>query len=160
MLRVTLVCVGRLKAGAERDLATRYLDRAAAAGRAVGLGFELREIDESPARRTELRKLEEAKAIRASVGVDTHLVVLDERGVAIDSVGFSTLIGAARDDGAPALSLVIGGPDGLDPELRQSAHRAIAFGAMTWPHQLVRIMAAEQLYRAVTILSGHPYHRA
>lgn len=160
MLRVALVCVGRLKAGPERTLAERYLERAGAAGRAVGLGVEMREIAESRARRAEDRKAEEAAAIRASSPPDAALIVLDEVGTPVDSVGFAGLVGARRDDGTPVLVMVIGGADGLDPSLRREAVATIAFGAMTWPHQLVRIMAAEQIYRAVTILSGHPYHRA
>ena len=160
MLRVGLVCVGRLKAGPERVLADRYIERAFAAGRAIGLGVELREIAESRARRTEDRKSEEAAAIRALLPPDAVLIALDETGTAMDSAGFARLVGARRDDGTPALALVIGGADGLDPSLRRDAAATIAFGAMTWPHQLVRIMAAEQIYRAVTILSGHPYHRA
>lgn len=159
MLRVMLVGVGRLKAGPERTLAERYLERAVAAGRAIGLGVEMRDIVESRARRAEDRKAEEAGAIRALLPPDAVLLALDETGKATDSAGFAQLVGARRDDGTPALGLVIGGADGLDPALRRDAAATIAFGAMTWPHQLVRIMAAEQIYRAVTILSGHPYHR-
>ena len=160
MLRVSLVCVGRAKAGAERDLTSRYLERAKAAGRIAGLTFELRELDESRARRPADRKTEEAAAIRACAGADARLLALDETGRALDSLGFAALVGGARDEGIGALALVIGGPDGLAPDLRDQAFRTLAFGAMTWPHQLVRIMASEQLYRAVTILTGHPYHRA
>ena len=159
MLAVTLVCVGRAKAGAERDLAARYIERAALAGRGLGLAIAVREIDESRARRPEDRKAEEAKAIRAVLGADARMIALDETGQAMDSVRFAGLVGGARDAGT-ALALVVGGPDGLDPAFRGAASHTIALGAMTWPHQLVRIMAAEQLYRAVTILSGHPYHRA
>lgn len=160
MLVVTLVCVGRLKAGAERDLAARYVERARLAGRSIGLGFELRELDESRARRTESRKAEEAAAILAAIGPRAQVVALDEAGEAIGSAAFAAHVGRTRDDGAGALALVVGGPDGLDPALVAVASRVVAFGAMTWPHQLVRIMAAEQMYRAATILSGHPYHRA
>ncbi len=160
MLRIALVCVGRLKAGPERTLAERYLERAVAAGRTIGLGVEMRELAESRARRAEDRKAEEAAAIRALLPPDAALIALDETGTAMDSAGVAKLVGARRDDGTPLLALVIGGPDGLDAALRRDAAATIAFGAMTWPHQLVRIMAAEQIYRAVTILAGHPYHRA
>ena len=85
--------------------------------------------------------------------------MLDERGKAFGSEAFAADLAAARDAGAPAYALIIGGPDGIDPELRAKSSLVLAFGAMTWPHQLVRIMAAEQIYRAITILSGHPYHR-
>ena len=160
MLALTLVCVGRLKGGSERELAARYLERAKLAGRSQGVALSLREIDESRARRPEDRKAEEANAIRGALGSGTSFIALDETGAAVDSVRFAGLIGAARDEGATSLAVVIGGADGLDLAFRREAAHTIAFGAMTWPHQLVRIMAAEQLYRAVTILSGHPYHRA
>ena len=160
MLRVTLVGVGRLKAGAERDLAARYLERAATAGRSLGLAIDAREHEESRARRAEDRKRDEAEALRATFPASTEIMVLDEIGRAVDSAGFARLIGSARDAGRAAMAVVIGGADGIDPEFRSRADHVIGFGAMTWPHQLVRVMAAEQLYRAVTILAGHPYHRA
>ncbi len=159
MLRVSLVCVGRAKAGAERDLAARYLERAGQAGRSAGLAFAVSEIDESRARRSEDRKAEEAKAIAARCG-SGPVVALDETGGGLDSKSFAAMIGAARDGGLGRFALVIGGPDGLDPAWRQTASHVLAFGAMTWPHQLVRVMASEQLYRAATMLTGHPYHRA
>jgi 23S rRNA (pseudouridine1915-N3)-methyltransferase len=159
-LRVHLATVGRLKAGPERDICSRYMERAAASARAVGLtGVELRELEESRARRPEDRKADEAKALRQLVPAGARLIVLDERGKSLTSEAFSADMGRARDSGAPAYVLAVGGPDGLDEKLRQEAQLVLAFGAMTWPHQLVRIMAAEQIYRAVTILSGHPYHR-
>ncbi len=159
-MRLLLVSVGRLKAGPERDLAARYLDRAAAAGRSLGFSaIDSREIEESRARRPEDRKAEEAKLLRAQMPASTKMILFDERGSALSSPDFAALLGSLRDEGAPAIGLVIGGPDGLAPELRAEATRSIAFGAMTWPHQLVRIMAGEQIYRAMTILAGHPYHR-
>jgi 23S rRNA (pseudouridine1915-N3)-methyltransferase len=159
-LKIILVAVGRLKSGPERDLCTRYIERAQALARGVGLtGVEAREIDESRARRPEDRKAEEARAILALLPDDARLVVLDERGRSLSSADFAADIGRLRDDGAAAYALVIGGPDGISEELRSKAHKVLAFGAMTWPHQMVRFMAAEQIYRATTILAGHPYHR-
>ncbi len=156
-----LVAVGRLKAGPEREIFARYIDRAVAAARSAGLtGVELREIDESRARRPEDRKLEEAQAIRASLAPGSRLVLLDERGNSLTSEAFARDIGRARDSAVPAFVLAIGGPDGIDATLRGEAATVLAFGAMTWPHQLVRIMAAEQIYRSISILTGHPYHRA
>ena len=160
-MKLILGAVGRLKAGPERDLAARYIERARAAARPLGLsGPDVRELEESRARRAEDRKAEEAKALLALVPAGARIVALDERGAAISSEKFAQALAAARDDGAPALALLIGGPDGLDEELRRRAKLVIAFGAMTWPHQLVRVMAGDQIYRAITILSGHPYHRA
>jgi 23S rRNA (pseudouridine1915-N3)-methyltransferase len=158
-MRIILVAVGRMKAGPEREILYRYIERAASSARSAGLtGVDIREIDESRARRPEARKAEEAAAIRAAVPPGSRLVLFDERGRSQTSEAFARDIGSSRDAGETALALVIGGPDGLDEELRSSA-RCLAFGAMTWPHQLVRIMAAEQVYRAITILTGHPYHR-
>ena len=160
LLRVLLSAIGRLKAGPERDLCARYLERAQGAARNVGLtGVEMREADEARARRPEDRKADEARLLTANIPAGSRIIVLDERGKTFGSEAFAADIAAARDAGAPAYALVIGGPDGIDPELRAKASLVLAFGAMTWPHQLVRIMAAEQIYRAITILSGHPYHR-
>ncbi len=159
-MRLLLICVGRLKAGLERDLASRYLERAGAAGRALGFtSIEWREIEESRARRPEDRKTEEAKLIRAQAVIHARIVLFDEHGSSLDSKAFAALLANIRDEGAPSISMVIGGPDGLAPELRSEAAASISFGQMTWPHQLVRVMAAEQIYRAMTILSCHPYHR-
>ncbi len=160
-MRIGIIAVGRLKAGPERELVARYVERFDALARRLGFGsIETREIDESRARRPEDRRAEEARAIGERFSVDGRLVVLDERGRMLASAGFAEAIGDARNAGVPALTLVIGGPDGIDESLRARAHLVLAFGPMTWPHQLVRAMLAEQLYRAATILSGHPYHRA
>ena len=119
----------------------------------------MREIDESRARRPEDRKLEEAQALRALVPPGAKLVALDERGKSLTSPAFAADLAKARDAASSAYVLVIGGPDGLDESLRQAAAVTLNFGSLTWPHQLVRVLAAEQLYRATTILAGHPYHR-
>ncbi|MDQ6868558.1 MAG: 23S rRNA (pseudouridine(1915)-N(3))-methyltransferase RlmH [Pseudomonadota bacterium] len=159
-MRLLLICVGRPKAGAERDLATRYVERAAAAGRAIGFSsVELREAGESRAVRPDDRKREEAEAIRGWLTPPANVIALDENGTQMTSRGLATELGRARDQGIASAAFVIGGPDGLEPAFLASASLTLSFGAMTWPHQLVRIMAAEQIYRAVTILSGHPYHR-
>jgi len=159
-MRLTLIGVGRLKAGPERELFERYFKRVADLARTLGIAVvELREIDESRARRAEDRCAEEARAIRAAVPKGAWLTLLDERGAALTSRQWAEEIGRARDGGVGAYALAVGGPDGLDPTLKTEARSLINFGAMTWPHQLVRVMAAEQLYRALSILSGRPYHR-
>jgi 23S rRNA (pseudouridine1915-N3)-methyltransferase len=158
-VRLLLIAVGRLKVGPERDIFERYAKRLADMIRAVGIaGIDFREIEEGRASRIEERRSEEARAIRRVVPAGARLVLCDERGKALTSLEFAADLAAARD-AASAYSLVIGGPDGFDPPFREGAQALMAFGAMTWPHQLVRIMAAEQLYRALTILADHPYHR-
>ncbi|MFG1477275.1 23S rRNA (pseudouridine(1915)-N(3))-methyltransferase RlmH [Xanthobacter sp. V4C-4] len=160
-MRLILVCVGRLKAGAERDLVARYLERARAAGRALGFtAVDSVEIAESAARRAEDRMAEEAGAILAAVPAGAMLLALDPRGRNVSSEDFAHRMGAWRDGGTPALALVIGGADGLAEGVRSRAGLLLAYGSATFPHQLVRVMLAEQVYRAVTILAGHPYHRA
>jgi 23S rRNA (pseudouridine1915-N3)-methyltransferase len=160
-MRLALVCVGKLKAGPERLLFERYLKRLIDSARSAGLaGVDLREIGESRARRPEDRRAEEAAAILAAAPKGAALALLDERGPSATSEEWAADIGRARDASQPSYAVAIGGPDGLDPSLRATAHRIVSFGAMTWPHQLVRVMASEQLYRAMTILAGHPYHRS
>lgn len=160
-MRLVLLCVGRLKAGAERDLVARYLERARAAGRALGFtAVDMVEIAESSARRAEDRMAEEGAAILAALPPGAGLVVLDPRGRNLTSEDFAAHLGTLRDGGTPALACIIGGADGLADSVRARAGRLVAYGAATFPHQLVRVMLAEQVYRAVTILAGHPYHRA
>ena len=159
-MRIGLFAVGRLKAGPEKDLAARYLDRFAKTGPAIGMELaRLSEVTESRASNGETRKREEASMLLKTLAEGSILVLLDERGKAMDSEAFATLLGNFRDQGKRDLTIAIGGPDGLDPSLYDKADATICLGKMTWPHQLVRILIAEQLYRAVTILSGHPYHR-
>jgi 23S rRNA (pseudouridine1915-N3)-methyltransferase len=159
-MRISLFAVGRLKAGPEKDLASRYLDRLAKAGPAVGLELsKLVEVQESRAANAETRKREEASLLERALPDGAVLLLLDERGKALDSEAFAELVGRYRDNGKRDVMIAIGGADGLDADLRQRADMVLSFGSMTWPHQLVRILIAEQLYRAVTILSGHPYHR-
>ena len=159
MLRVTLVSVGRLKAGPERELVSRYLDRAIATGRSIGITVDIRDFDESRAKRAEDRRREEAVTLLTCIAPGAVTMSLDETGQALDSPAFAGLLATARNCGRGAFTMIIGGPDGIDPQFRFGTNHIVAFGAMTWPHQLVRVMAAEQIYRAVTILSGHPYHR-
>jgi 23S rRNA (pseudouridine1915-N3)-methyltransferase len=159
-MRIGIVAVGRMKQGPERDLVARYLDRAVASGKALGLtNFAVGELNESRAGSAVSRKTEEAKAITAQLPAAGLVVALDERGKTLGSDDFAHRIARWRDDGKQSLSFVIGGADGLDPAFVKSADLALSFSPLTWPHQLVRIMLAEQLYRATTILSGHPYHR-
>ncbi len=159
-MRLVVAAIGRLKQGPERELALRYRDRALKTGRSVGLrAIDVLEVDESRARRTQDRLQEEAAALAAEIPEFAKIVALDSRGEALSSADIAALVGRWRDHGVPAAVFLIGGADGLAAALQQRAQLRLAFGAATWPHQLVRIMLLEQLYRATTILSGHPYHR-
>ena len=159
-MRIVIAAVGRLKQGPERELAERYRKRATDAGRSVGLAaFDVIEIKESRADNVERRMLEESIAIANVIPERAVTVILDERGDSVSSASFAGHLQGWRTQGRPAVVFMIGGADGLAPSLRERANLAIAFGTATWPHQLVRIMLLEQLYRAVTMLSGHPYHR-
>ena len=158
-MRILVAAIGRLKRGAESDLAERYRERAAKSGRGIGLrSLEVIEIAESRAREAQRRMLEESIALANIIPKGAATVLLDPRGEALDSGSFAKRL-RGWNDGGRDVTFVIGGPDGLAPTLSDNADVHLAFGALTWPHQLVRIMLLEQIYRAVTILSGHPYHR-
>ena len=160
-MRVMIAAVGRLKSGPERDLAERYLKRAVQTGRSVGLtGLDVIEIRESRADNTARRMLEESIAIANVIPDRAVTVLMDERGESMPSAAFAGRLQAWRAQDKPAVVFVIGGADGLAPALKDRSTLTLGFGAATWPHQLVRVMLLEQIYRAVTILSGHPYHRA
>ena len=159
-MRVIIAAVGRLKAGPERELSARYGERAAAGGRRIGWqGLAVVEVAESRARRPQDRRLEEAVGLEAAVPEIAAIVALDEAGEVLSSPQLAARLQRWRDAGTPATAFLIGGADGLAESLRRRANLRLAFGTATWPHQLVRIMLLEQLYRAMTILSGHPYHR-
>jgi 23S rRNA (pseudouridine1915-N3)-methyltransferase len=159
-MRVVVAAVGRLKQGPERELAERYRKRAAEAGRSAGLSaVDVIEIKESRAGDAARRMVEESIAIANIIPERAMTVILDARGESISSAAFAGRMQDWRQQNKPAVVFIIGAADGLAPSLREKASLAIAFGTATWPHQLVRVMLLEQLYRAVTILSGHPYHR-
>jgi len=160
-MRLTVAAIGRLKAGPERELAERYCKRAAQVGRRIGFrDTEVVEIRESRAPDVGKRMLEESIALVNVIPDRAAVVILDERGDSLDSAALAAQLRRWRDDGRPAAVFIVGGDDGLAASLRDRATLRLAFGAATWPHQLVRVMLLEQIYRAVTILSGHPYHRA
>jgi 23S rRNA (pseudouridine1915-N3)-methyltransferase len=168
-VRMIVIAVGRLKQGPERELAERYHKRFDDIGRKLGFrGLDIHEIPESRAREAATRMAEEAAAILAATPENSVLVSLEERGENIGTDRFAAHLARWRDQGVANTVFVIGGADGLSPELgangkfegKFKVKLRIAFGAATWPHQMVRVMLLEQLYRAATILAGHPYHRA
>lgn len=156
---VRLLAVGRMKAGPERELFERYWTRATPMAKQLGFGaLDVVELRESQQGSAEARKADEAAQLLAKLPDGAALIALDERGKPITTPQISSKLEIFKDAGKP-VALIIGGPDGLDGSVRQRADLVISFGAMTMPHQLVRVLAAEQLYRAMTVLSGHPYHR-
>lgn len=160
-MRLVVVSIGRLKQGPERELAERYRERFEDISRKLGFrGLEIHEVPESRARDAATRISEEAAAIAAAIPEKSVLVALDERGKSIDSATFARHLGQWRDEGNASTVFAIGGADGLSPDLQRRAKLRIAFGSATWPHQMVRVMLLEQIYRSATILAGHPYHRA
>ena len=160
-MRIIVAAIGRLKQGPETELAERYRKRAAQTGRNLGLrDVEIVEIRESRADDAGKRMLEESIAIANIIPPGAALALLDTGGVNLDSAGLAAQLSQWRGNDRPAAVFAIGGADGVAPSLRDKAELRIAFGAATWPHQLVRVMLLEQLYRATTILTGHPYHRA
>ena len=155
-MRLHLCAVGRLRAGPERALVDDYLQRLDRTGRPLGLGpVTEHEVED---RRGGGMAAEGALLARA-IPEGAALCVLDERGKTLSSPEFAQALAQWRDGGRQDAAFVIGGADGIDPALRARADLAISFGRMVWPHMLVRVMLAEQLYRAATILSGSPYHR-
>jgi 23S rRNA (pseudouridine1915-N3)-methyltransferase len=159
-VKLVVAAVGRMKAGPERDLAERYAGRAGELTGRLGLsGPHLVEVPESRARDAPTRRREEWAALAARTQGMAR-IALDERGRALTTEDFARAILARREAGAAALAFLIGGADGLDAAAHGMADAVLSFGAMTLPHQLVRILLLEQIYRALTLHLGHPYHRA
>ena len=159
-MRLIIAAVGKLKDGPERALFARYADRMATAGRAAGIGpLELREIVEGRAANREARMADEAERLLAKTSDAGVRIILDERGTAHTSASFAKLLRDLRERGETSLAFLLGGPDGHAEAARAAAQRIVSLGPMTLPHGLARIVLAEQLYRAGTILTGHPYHR-
>ena len=160
-MRLTVAAVGRLRDGPERELTERYRKRAEQVGRNIGIrDVEVVEIRESRAQDVDKRMIEESIAIANIIPDKAVTILMDERGENLDSATLAERLRRWRDDGRTAAVFVVGGDDGLAPTLRERATLRLAFGAATWPHPLVRSMLLEQLYRSMTILAGHPYHRA
>ncbi|WP_121629206.1 23S rRNA (pseudouridine(1915)-N(3))-methyltransferase RlmH [Tropicibacter alexandrii] len=155
-MRVHLCVVGRLRKGPERELIDDYLTRFDKTGRSMGLGpVSVVEVEDKKGG----GMAAEAALLRAKLPAGAVLCCLDERGEVISSPDFADRLARWRDTGRQDLALVIGGADGIDPALRAEADMLLSFGKMVWPHMLVRVMLAEQLYRAASILGGSPYHR-
>lgn len=159
-MRLTVAAIGRLRGGPESDLVEEYASRIRAVGKPLGVTrFDLKEF-EAPKGLAGPPRQERESSLLLEATKDARRVVLDERGDNISSEALATRIGRWRDDGAGEIAFLIGGADGHHAALRESADLRLAFGKATFPHLLVRVMLVEQIYRVMTILSGHPYHRA
>jgi 23S rRNA (pseudouridine1915-N3)-methyltransferase len=154
-MKVTIAAVGRLRKSPELTLIEDYLERFGKAGRAFGLGpaFVVEVEDKK-----NLGMEAEAALLERALPAGAVVVTLDERGALLSSPEFAEKLAGWRDGGRD-VAFVIGGADGIAPALRAKADFSISFGKMVWPHMLVRVMLAEQLYRAGQILAGTPYHR-
>lgn len=160
-MRLLIAAIGKKRGGPETELVEDYLDRTRGAGRRLGFSdLALHEIDAPKGLLGPSLKKREGEMLLAALPAGTHVIALDERGDNVSSENLAAMLGVMRDGGVGHTAFLIGGADGHDEIVRSKAERLIAFGAATWPHMLVRAMLAEQLYRAMTILSGHPYHRA
>ncbi len=155
-MRLQVLAIGKLKAGPEKTIAEEYQLRLEGLGRKAGITkCAVNDYAESQAQTASQRMDDEARLLATK----SPAIVLDERGKALSSEDFARLLQRHLDQGTQDLAFLIGGPDGHSPQTRENAHQLLSFGPMTWPHRLVRVMLFEQIYRAVTILVNHPYHR-
>jgi 23S rRNA (pseudouridine1915-N3)-methyltransferase len=160
-MRLLITAVGKLKQGPERELFAHYLGRAEAAGRKLRLSpLNVIEVAESKAATAIARRKAENETLRAKIPTSHRLICLDCAGQALSSESFASLLAKLRDGGEEGVAFLIGGADGLAPDILAETTTVLSLGAITLPHGLARIVLAEQIYRAATILAGHPYHRA
>ena len=160
-MRLWVVAVGHAKGTSEGALVEDFITRAQKMGR--GMGFPAVTVEELPvsrARDASLRMKEEGERLAERLPDGAHIVLLDAKGKGMTSEDFAEFLGVLRDAGTRDLAFVIGGPDGLGALPGKKSGRSLAFGPQTWPHVLARALLSEQIYRAMTILAGHPYHRA
>jgi 23S rRNA (pseudouridine1915-N3)-methyltransferase len=159
-MRIAILAAGLARGTPQNALVDEYLTRARTIGRRQGIvSLAVEEVAVSRLREARARIAEESERLGGRIPPGAHVIALDARGKGMTSEAFAEMLAAMRDAGARDLVFLIGGPDGLDPGSGVKVGRRLAFGAQTWPHLLVRAMLAEQIYRALTILCGHPYHR-
>ena len=159
-MRLHVAAIGKLKSGPEKMLAHDYASRIEAMGRKAGINsLKISDFSESQGQTLQQRMTEEAGILWSALPPSSHVIALDERGSSQSSEAFAARIAKLAEQGTTDLAFLIGGADGHDPMTRKKANELMSFGAMTWPHRLVRIMLLEQIYRSVTILVNHPYHR-
>lgn len=160
-MRIAILATGLARGTPQNALVDEYLTRARGIGQTQGIrSVAVEEVAVSRQRESRARIAEEGEKLAARIAAGAHVIALDARGKGMTSEAFAEMLGAMRDAGARDLAFLIGGPDGLDPGPHVKPGRRLAFGPQTWPHLLVRVMLAEQIYRALAILANHPYHRA
>jgi 23S rRNA (pseudouridine1915-N3)-methyltransferase len=160
-MRLLILAVGLARGTPHGALADDYLTRARGFARSQGfLAVQSEEIPVSKLREARARIAEEGQKLASRIPQGAHVIALDAKGKGMTSEAFAEMLAAMRDAGARDLAFLIGGPDGLDAGPTVHPGRSLAFGPQTWPHLLVRAMLSEQIYRALTIMAGHPYHRA
>lgn len=158
-MKIAITAIGRLKSGPEYGLCLDYLSRSQKLGKMLGFnGLSLTEVEARVPQNADPKPYEAQKLLEP-IDPSSHLIICDEHGLNLSSRAFSQSLAELRDGGVKKLDFVIGGADGLDQSVKIRAQSALAFGAQTWPHMLVRVMLLEQIYRAMTLMSGHPYHR-
>ena len=152
-MNIKIICIGKDRREEFSPATQRYLKQ---------LPWQVEIVEKQPKKPNapiEQRMQEEADLMLAAAqGADVK-IALDEHGKVMSSEAFAQQIGKWQEAGQGSIALFIGGADGLHPDLLAQCQLKLAFGQMTWPHQMVRLMLVEQLYRAYTILSNHPYHR-
>ena len=160
-MRLWILAVGHARGSSEGALCDDFIERARKMGRNLGFpAVAIEEVPVSKARETEKRIADECERLAARVPDGAHVILLDAKGKGMTSDDFAEMLALLRDAGTRDLVFVIGGPDGLAPLPGKKAGRSLAFGPQTWPHLLARALLSEQVYRAMTIMAGHPYHRA
>lgn len=159
-MQISICAIGKMKSGPETELVERYLDRARKLGKSLGISdIALHQYSESQARQTAARKTDEAELLLRKIDEQDFVILLDEKGKSLSSRDFAQTFAQEKDSGRKSMAFMIGGPDGSDDAIFKRANRVINLSKLTWPHQIVRLLLAEQIYRATTILLNHPYHR-
>ncbi|MFC7048258.1 23S rRNA (pseudouridine(1915)-N(3))-methyltransferase RlmH [Emcibacter nanhaiensis] len=151
-MQIRIIAVGRLKKGPELDLIETFVKR-------TPWPVSVTEVEEKRPIKGAERMAREADLLLAAIPDDAYVIALDERGKDMRSPQFAEILERLQDDGRQCVTFVIGGAEGYGPGVKERADRLLSFGKMTWPHMMVRLMLTEQIYRASTILAGHPYHK-
>ena len=159
-MKVTVAAIGKLKSGPEKLMAEDYAERIVAIGKKAGVtALKISDWAESQRSDVASRMAEEEAQLWSGITTHSYVIALDERGISHTSEAFAAHLRKVIERGHDIVFL-LGGPDGHSAGTRQNANELLALGAMTWPHRLARIMLLEQIYRSVTIMLNHPYHRA